>query len=47
MIDKDAIQFEQHWRKKIADEVKELLWENHELNAYGVYLFLKNKADNA
>ena len=47
MIDKDAIQFEKHWRNKIANEVKELLYESHEINAYGVYLFLKNKAENA
>lgn len=47
MIDKDAIQFERHWRNKIAREVKELIDSNHEINAYGVYLFIKDKADNA
>jgi hypothetical protein len=47
MIDKDAIQFEKHWRKKIADEVRELIWDDYELNAYGVYLILKDRADNA
>lgn len=47
MIDKDSIQFEKHWRSKIAEEVKELLYDNHEVNAYGVYIYLKDKADNA
>jgi len=46
MIDKDAIQFEKHWRSKIAEEIKELLYQDHEINAYGVYLYLKNKAEN-
>jgi hypothetical protein len=46
MIDKDAIQFEKHWRSKIAKEIKELLYQDHEINAYGVYLYLKNKAEN-
>lgn len=47
MIDKDAIQFERHWRNKIAEEIKELLYDNHEVNAYGVYLFVRDKARDA
>jgi hypothetical protein len=44
MIDK---LFENHWRIKIAEEVKELLHEDHEINAYGVYIYLRDKAKNA
>lgn len=47
MIDKDAIQFEKHWRNKIAEEVKELLDSSHQINAYGIYLFIRDKAKNA
>ena len=35
--------FENHWRKKIAEEVKQLIDSNHEINAYGVYLYIKSK----
>jgi hypothetical protein len=44
MIDKDAIQFEKHWRKKIAEEVKQLIERDHEINAYGVYIFIRDSA---
>lgn len=46
MIDKDAIQFEKHWRNKIAKEVEQLIERDHEINAYGVYIFLRDKARN-
>ena len=47
MIDKDAIQFEKHWRSKIAEEIKVLIDNNSQVNAYGVYLFVRDGANNA
>lgn len=46
MINKNSIQFEKHWREKIADEIKEMIDAGSEINAYGIYLWLKEKAKN-
>lgn len=39
--------FENYWRKKVAEEVKQLIDSNHEINAYGIYLYIKNKVKDA
>lgn len=47
MIDKSAIQFEKYWRNKIAEEVDQLINSNSQVNAYGIYLFIRDKGKNA
>lgn len=42
MIDPSSIQFEIFWRKKIAEEVKGLIDQSPGINAYGIYLAIKN-----
>ncbi len=39
--------FENHWRKKVAEEVKQLIDKDHEINAYGVYLYINSKVKDA
>lgn len=46
MIDKSSIQFEKHWREKIANEILELIETDSEINAYGVYLYVRDRAKN-
>lgn len=33
---------EQHWREKIALEIKEAINSGSQINAYGAYLLIKN-----
>lgn len=38
---------EKFWRMVISTEILELIEKDHEVNAYGVYLFVKNGPKNS
>lgn len=39
----DQPQFEKFWRSKINDEIKSLITNSPEINAYGVYLAMLDR----
>ena len=42
-----SIQFEKYWREKIAEEVAELMRTTPSVNAYGVYLYIRDGNGNS
>jgi hypothetical protein len=41
----DVPQAEKYWRERISKEILELIESNSEANAYGVYLYIRDKND--